>query len=82
MLVNNTIKNFLIIPNFFLYYIPFIKYLWISKILLVSLGLKSAEKEFTITFNPVFSRLLIEKSFEILPKGSTQSFISECFALN
>ena len=38
-LVNNTLKFFLIIPNVILYYVSFIKYLWISKILLVSIGL-------------------------------------------
>ena len=70
MLLNNTINTFLIIPNIILYYVPFIKYLWISKISLVSIGLKSTEKNFTLLFNPTFFILLILKSFEILPKHS------------
>ena len=45
---------FLINPNIILYYIIFIKNLWISKISLVSIGLKSTEKNFTTSFNPVF----------------------------
>ena len=45
---------FLIIPNNILHYIRFIKYLRKSKILLVSIGLKSKEKIFTGPFNPVF----------------------------
>ena len=45
--------------------------------------LKSTEKNFTTPFNPVFfSILLIVKFFEILPKHSVESFISEFFALN
>ena len=44
MPVNNPINIFLINPNIILYHVPFIKYLWISKILLVSIGLKSTEK--------------------------------------
>ena len=50
--------------------------------MLVSTGLKSTEKNFTIPFNPVFFILLIVKSFIILPKHSAQSFISEVFILN
>ena len=47
------------------------KYLWIFKVSLVSIGLKSTEKKFTLLFNPVFFFiLLIVKSFEILPKHS------------
>ena len=41
---------------------------WISKISLLSIGLKSSEKNFTLPFNPVFFILLTVKSFEILPK--------------
>ena len=41
-------------PNIILYHILFIKYLWISKISLVSMRLKSTEKNFTTPFNPVF----------------------------
>ena len=52
--VNNTVNLFLINSNIILYHIPFIKYLWISKTSLVSVGLKSTEKSFTIPFNPVF----------------------------
>ena len=35
---------------------------------LISIGLKSTEKNFTIPLNPVFFILLIVKSFEILSK--------------
>ena len=38
-----------------LYPVLFIKYLWISKISLVSIGLKSTEKYFTTHFNPIIS---------------------------
>ena len=37
--VSNTINIFLINSNIILYYVSFIKYLWISKISLVSIGL-------------------------------------------
>ena len=43
-----------------------IKYLWISKILLVSIGLKSTEKKFTTPLNPFFFKSLIVKLFEFL----------------
>ena len=43
-LVNNPINIFLINPNLILYHVLFIKHLWISKILLASVGLKSTEK--------------------------------------
>ena len=82
MLINNPINTFLISPNNFSYYFPFIKYQWISKILLVSIGLKSTEKKFTLPFNPAFFILILVKSFETLPKHSVYSFISEAFALN
>ena len=42
--VNNPIKKFLINPNIILYHVLFIKYLWISKQSLVSIGLKSTKK--------------------------------------
>ena len=62
MPVNNPINN----PNIILYHVLFIKYLWISKILLVSIGIKSTEKKFTTPlFNPVFFFIpLIEKSLK------------------
>ena len=41
-----------------------------SKISLVSIGLKSTEKSIILPFNPVFFVLLIVSSFEILPKHS------------
>ena len=45
------------------------KYLWISKISLVSVGLKSTEKKFATPSNYVFFFiLLIVKSIEALPK--------------
>ena len=51
MPVNNPINN----PNIILYHVLFIKYLWIPKILLVPIGIKSTEKKFTTPlFNPVF----------------------------
>ena len=53
--VNNTINIFLINPNIILYHVLFIKYLWISKISLVSIWLISTEKKFTTTSNPIFS---------------------------
>ena len=62
--VNNTVNLFLINSNIILYHIPFIKYLWISKTSLVSVGLKSTEKSFTIPFNRVFFILLIVKYFD------------------
>ena len=50
--------------------------------LLVSIG-KSSEKHFTFTFDSVFFfKLLITKSFEILPKYSEISFVSESLPLN
>ena len=70
MPVDNLINIFLINPNIFLYHVPFIKYLWISKISLVSIESKSTEKKFTTPFNPVFFMLSIIKSFQILPKHS------------
>ena len=70
MLLNNPINIFLINQNIILYHVLFIKYLWISKISLLSIGLKSIKKHFTTPFNPAFFILLIVKSFEILPKHS------------
>ena len=71
MLLNDTINIFLIIPNIiFLYYFYFIKYLWISNISLVSIGVKLTKKYFTLPFNPVLLVLLIVKSSEISPKHS------------
>ena len=70
ILINNHINIFLINPNIILYYFPFIKYLCMSKISLVSIGLKSTEKTVILPFNPVFFILLIVNSFEILPKHS------------
>ena len=68
MPINNPINSFLLNP--ILYYLPFTKYLWISKIWLVSIGLKSVEKNFALSFNPIFFKLLIVKSFKILTKHS------------
>ena len=68
--LNNRINTFLINSNIILYHVPFIKYLWISKMSLASIGLKSTEKRITIHFNPVFFILLNVKSFEISPKHS------------
>ena len=41
-----------------------------SKKSLVSIGLKSTEKNLTAPFNPVFVKLLIVESFEIFSKQS------------
>ena len=48
MSVNNPINILLISSNVVLFHVPFIKYLWISKKSLLSIGLKSTEKNFTI----------------------------------
>ena len=68
MSVNNPINIFLIYSSITLYHVPFIKYLRISKISLVSVELKSI-KTFTTPFNPIFFILLIVKSLEILAKA-------------
>ena len=81
MPVNNLINIFLINSNIILYYVFFIKYLLISKISLVTTGLKSIEKIFTLPFNPVSYHIIV-KSFEILSKHREESFLSEVFALN
>ena len=52
--VNNLINIFLIKSNIILYHVLFIKYLWISKVLLVSIGLKATEKNSKTPFSPVF----------------------------
>ena len=65
--VNNPINTFLIDPNNILYHVFFIKYLWISKIALLSIRLKSMEKKFTTPPNPIFFIILVIKSSEILP---------------
>ena len=79
--VNNPIKILIINPKIILHHVLFIKYLWISKILLISIGLNSTEKNFATPFNLFFFHimLLIVKSYEILPKHSAQSFNSEFF---
>ena len=66
MLCNDTIF-FIIVPNIISHFFPFIKYLLISKKLLVLRGLKSKEKK-RITFNHVTVILLTVNCFEILPK--------------
>ena len=48
----------------------FIIYPWRYKISLISIGLKSTERNFIIPFNFVLFILLIVKSFEMLPKPS------------
>ena len=54
MLDNTAINIFLIIPAIILYQVLFIKYLWISKILLLSVGFKTVEKISTTPFDPAF----------------------------
>ena len=70
MLINNPINSFLLNPNIVLYHVLFIKYLWISKILLASKGLKSTEKKLTTPFNLALFTLLIITSFKTLPNYS------------
>ena len=70
MPVNNPRNIFLMNLKIIFYYFLFIKYLWISKISLISIGLKSTEKKFIVPFNSVFFILLTVNSFEILPKHS------------
>ena len=55
MSANNPINIFLINPNVIIYHVLFIKYLWISTILLVSIRLKLTETNFTAPFNPISS---------------------------
>ena len=63
MPVNNLVNIFLINSNIILYHVPFINYLRISKILIVSIRLKSTEKKFTVPFNPVFFHIINSKIF-------------------
>ena len=46
-----------------LHHVLFIKYLWISKISLVSIGLKPTQKIFLTPFNPVFFHTINCKIF-------------------
>ena len=78
---NNPIKIFLKVQALLLSDIYFIKYLWISKILLVSIALQKTEKIFILLFNHVFFILLSVKSFEILPRYNRYGFISGSFDL-
>ena len=48
--INNPINISLINPNTILCHVLFIKYLWISKILLVSIGLKPTDKNIYNSF--------------------------------
>ena len=50
--VNNPIDIFLINPDIMSYHVLFIKYLWICKIPLVSVVLKSTEKKI---YNSIYS---------------------------
>ena len=52
-----------------------------SKVLLVSIGLKSNRKKILKLLLVLFFMLLIVKSSKTLPKNSAQSFISELFTL-
>ena len=63
MLLNNPINTFLINTNIILYHVLFIKYLWIPKISLLSIGLESTEKKFTTFFSPVFFHIINCKIF-------------------
>ena len=55
MLINNPINILLTRPKIILYHALFIKYLWISKIALLPIGLKSTEKKIATPFYLVFS---------------------------
>ena len=62
--VNNPIDIFLINPAIIFYPVFFfIKYLWISKTLLASVGLKSTEKNFTAPLNSVSFHIINCKIF-------------------
>ena len=61
--VNNPINIYLMNLSITLYHVLFIKYLWISKISLVSIGLKSTEKKFATPFNTVFFHIINCKIF-------------------
>ena len=54
VLLSNTFKKNLINLNIVLYHVFFIKYLCISKIWLVSIGVKWNNKRNTLPFNPIF----------------------------
>ena len=67
----------------FFYYVIFMKYLWMSKISLVWILLKSTEKACTYSFNyDFFFMLSIVKSCEILLKHNGNGFLPESFVLN
>ena len=70
MLDNTTVNIFLTNLKIVLFHVLFIKYLWIYNVSLVSIELKPKEKNSSTIFNPIFFILLVEKSFEILPKHS------------
>ena len=67
-LVDNAINIFLVSRNIVLYYAFFIKSLCVSKISLLSVGLKSTEKKIKRPFNLTFFILSVAKYFEMLPK--------------
>ena len=62
----------------------FIRYLWMSNILLTVIGVKSTLKSRTFPYSPVFFILFTEKSVEMPPRHISVwlSFISYSFALN
>ena len=70
MLDNTTVNIFLTNLKIVLFHVLFIKYLWIYNVSLVSIELKPKEKNYSTIFNPIFFILLVEISFEILPKHS------------
>lgn len=72
-----------------LYYVFFIKHLWISKISLISILLQSTKKSETYQFNPVILILLTKELSERVSKGKGEclgkhyraTFSSKSFAL-
>ena len=51
MLIDNPVSIFLVTSTIFSYNIFSNKYLWVSKILLISVGLKLAEKNYATPFS-------------------------------
>ena len=58
MPVNYSINIFVINSDIIFCHVPFIKYLWISKISIISIRLKSTEKNLPTPFNPVFFQII------------------------
>ena len=72
MLHHDPINTFLINPNIILYHVHFIKYLWISKISLLSIGLKLTEKIYNSFL--IFFSIINCKVFCSINKQKTVAF--------